>query len=118
MSRAQFFDCSAIEIAINYSFGSRRALFEAKWFATLVELHNDPNDDMFETVINSSDLQAERDIVHLNRTSLWFLCSVIQAIECGWIFQLNGNATLNFCCRVVDMISLGVNSLGAHNHTL
>jgi hypothetical protein len=71
-----------------------------------------------EVFIIGRDFQAERDIVNLNMTLQWFLCNVVQAIECWWIFQLNGDATFIFCSRIVDMISLGVNSLGAHNHTL
>jgi hypothetical protein len=45
------------------------ALYETRWFATFVALHNDPNYeyhlDMFETIIIGSDLQAELDIVNI-----------------------------------------------------
>ncbi len=56
--------------------------------------------------------------MQLNMTLPWFLCNVVQVSKCLWLFQLNGDATFNFCSRVVDMISLGVNYLGAQNHTL
>jgi hypothetical protein len=121
-SRAQLTVQQLQGITINNSFGYLWALTETKWFVTLVAQHNDPNDgnhlDMFEAVIIGRNLQAERDIVLLNTTSEWFLCNVLRAIECWWIFQLNGHATFNFCSRVVDIISLGVNYLCAHNHTL
>ncbi len=32
--------------------------------------------------------------------------------------DLNGDATLSFCRVAVDMIALGVNSVGNHNHPL
>ncbi len=37
-------------------------------------------------------------------------------IASEWIFQLNGDATFSFCHTAVDMIGLGVSSLGNHNH--
>ncbi len=58
---------------------------------------------MFEAVI--SDLLAEQDIVHKKMTSPWYRCNDLWVIACGWIVELNGNATFNFCLRVVDMIS-------------
>ncbi len=124
MSRAQLTVQQLKGITINDSFGSLRTfkLSETKWFATLVERHNDTNDDyhldMFETVVIGRDLQAEWNIVHLNMTSLWFLYNVLQAMEYGWIFQLNGDATFNFCRRVVDMISCAPRLPRAHNHAL
>jgi hypothetical protein len=33
-------------------------------------------------------------------------------------FKLNGDDTLSFCRVTVDMIGLGVNSIGNHNHPL
>ena len=44
--------------------------------------------------------------------------NVLRAISTGWVFQLNGDATVNFCKSAVDMIGLGVNSLGNHIHPL
>ena len=44
--------------------------------------------------------------------------NILRAIAAGWIFQLNADATFNFCRTAVDMIGFGVNSLGNHNHPL
>jgi hypothetical protein len=54
--------------------------------------------------------------VHINLTSLWFLFNLLRVIASGWVFQLNGDATFSFCRVAVDMIGLGVNSVGNHNH--
>ena len=59
---------------------------------------------------------AQRDIVHMNLTSLWFLFNLLRVIASGWVFQLNGDATFSFCRVAVDMTGLGVNSVGNHTH--
>ena len=48
------------------------------------------------------------------------LCVIyaFRAINAGWVFQLNSDATFNFCRQNVDMIGFGVNSLGCQNHSL
>ncbi len=66
----------------------------------------------------SRDLNAARDIVHINITSLWFLCNSIRQIGTGWVFQLNADATFSFYRAAVDMAGFGVNSVGNHNHSL
>jgi hypothetical protein len=59
-----------------------------------------------------------RDIIHINVSSPWWLLNAFRAINAGWVFQLNSDATFNFCRCKVDMIGFGVNSLGGHNHPL
>ncbi len=92
------------------------------WFRTLVERNNDPDDEyhfnLFSPVIIGREVQAANDILHLNVTTPWFLLNVLSGIATGWVFQLNGDATFSFCKSAVDMIGLGVNSLGKHNHPL
>ena len=75
---------------------------------------------MYSAFVIGRDLQvsAARDIVHINITSLWFLCNILRQIASGWIFQLNADATFSFCRSAVDMIGFGVNSVGSHNHPL
>ena len=104
---------------IDASYGS---LTQLMWFRTLIDRNNDPDDDfhfnLFKPVVIGRDIKAENDILHLNVTSPWFLFNALRAISTGWIFQLNGDATFNFCKTAVDMIGFGVNSLGKHNHPL
>ena len=107
---------------LDASFGSLTQLAEAKWFRSLVERNNDPDDefhlDLFSPVMIGRDIQAGNDILHLNITSPWFLLNVLRGIATGWIFQLNGDATFSFCKSAVNMIGFGVNSLGKHNNPL
>ena len=75
---------------LDASFGSLTQLAEAKWFRSLVERNNDPDDgshlDLFSPVIIGRDIQAGNDILHLNITSPWFLLNVLRGIATGWIF--------------------------------
>ncbi len=67
-------------------------------------------------VVIGRNLDAKRDIVHINLTSPWFLLNLLRVIVSRWVFQLNGDATFSFCRVAVDMSGLGVNSVGNHNH--
>jgi hypothetical protein len=73
---------------------------------------------MYSAFVIGRDLNAGRDIVHMNITSLWFLSNILRQITTGWIFQLNADATFGFFRIAVDMIGFGVNSVGSHNHPL
>ena len=106
-------------LVLDASYGS-----EAKWFRSLVKRNNDSDDeyhfDLFSPVIIGRNVQAANDILHLNITSPYFILNILRGIATGWIFQLNGDATFSFCKpeSSVDMIGLGVNSLGKHNNPL
>jgi hypothetical protein len=72
----------------------------------------------FRKLVTFPDINAERDIVHINITSRSFLFNILRQIASGWVFQLNGAATFSFYRNAVDMIGFGVNSVGNHNHPL
>ena len=82
---------------LDASYGSLTQLAEAKWFRSLVERNNDPDDeyhfDLFSAVIIGRDLQPANDILHLNLPSPWLFLNVLRGIATGWIFQLNGDAS-------------------------
>jgi hypothetical protein len=105
---------------INSSYGLLQKFSDKFWFPDLVARNNDGEDefhfDLFTPVVIGRNLDAQRDIVHMNLTSLWFLFNLLRVIASGWVFQLNGDATFSFCRVAVDMIGLGVNSVGNHNH--
>ncbi len=92
------------------------------WINSLITRHNDDSDsfhfDLFRPFVIGHDIKPERDIVHINITSPWFMCNVLRQIASGWIFQLNADDTYGFCRHSVDMIGLNVNSVGRHNHPL
>ncbi len=54
----------------------------------------------------------------MNITSLWFLFNTYRNVECGWMFQLNGNATYCINRAGVASLSLGFNSLGHVNYPI
>ncbi len=64
------------------------------------------------------DLNPSDDIVYIVLSSLWFLFNIYRNIECGWLFQLNGDATYCINRAGVSAISLGVNSLGHVNNPI
>jgi hypothetical protein len=121
-SRAQLTVKQLQGFNIDSSFGSLAQFADVKWFKTLVARHNDPEDEfhfnIYSAFVIGRDLNAARDIVHINITSLWFLSNILRQIATGWIFQLNADATFGFCRSAVDMIGFGVNSVGSHNHPL
>ena len=121
-SRAQLTVKQLQGFNIDSSFGSLAQFADVKWFKTLVARHNDPEDEfhfnIYSAFVIGRDLNAARDIVHMNITSLWFLSNILRQIATGWIFQLNADATFGFCRNAVDMIGFGVNSVGSHNHPL
>jgi hypothetical protein len=73
---------------------------------------------LFSAFVIGRDLNAARDIVHINVTSLWFLSNLLRQIATEWVFQFNADATFGFCRNAVDMIGVSVNSVGSHNHPL
>ena len=107
---------------INSTFGSLTQFSEVKWFRTLIDRNNNFDDDfhfdLFTPFVIGRGIDAKRDIVHINITSMWFLLNIFRLIACGWVFQLNADTTFSFCRAAVDMIGFGVNSVGNHNHPL
>ena len=107
---------------IDGSFGSLTRFANRINFSSLIDKHNDPTDeyhmDIFAPVVIGSDIKARHDVVHLNITSPWFLCNIFRSYMSGWSTQLNGDNTFGFCRSAVDMIGLGVNSIGGHNNPL
>jgi hypothetical protein len=105
---------------IDSSYGSLQKFSEKFWFADLVACNNDREGDfhfdLFTPVVIGRNLDAQGGIVHINLTSPWFLFNLLRVIASGWVFQLNGDATFSFCRVAVDIIGLGVNSVGNHNH--
>ena len=74
--------------------------------------------NLFEPIVIGMGIQAHRDVVHVNLSSPWFLFNVLRSYKCRWATQLNGDCTFNFCKVAVDMIGLGINSIGGHNNPL
>ena len=105
---------------INSTFGSLTQFSEVKWFRTLIDRNNNYDDDfhfdLFTPFVIGRGIDAKRDIVHINITSMWFLLNIFRLIACGWVFQLNADTTFSFCRAAVDMIGFGINSVGNHNH--
>jgi hypothetical protein len=62
---------------IDSTFGSLTQFADAKWLRTLLDRNNDPEDDfhfgLSSLAVIGRDINASRDIVHINLTSPWFL---------------------------------------------
>jgi hypothetical protein len=71
---------------------------------------------LFSAFVIGSDIKAERQVIHINFSSVWLLLNAVRAIETGWVVQLNGDATFGFCRADVDMIALGFCSFGGANN--
>jgi hypothetical protein len=73
-SRAQLTVKQLQGLNIDSSFGSLAQFTDVKWFKTFVARHNDPEDEfhfnMYKPFVIGRDLNAGRDIVHMNITSL------------------------------------------------
>ena len=93
---------------------------EKQDFHAALKRHNDPDDEycmpLFSAFVIGSDIKPERDAIHVNFSSAWFLANAIRALECGWVVQLNGDGTFGFCRADIDMLGLGFCSMGAANH--
>ena len=102
------------------SIGELIAWCETNDFYAAVRKHNDPADEyclpLYSAFVLGSDFKAEREAIHISVSSAWFLMNAIRALECGWVVQLNGDATFGFCRAAVDMIGLGFCSMGGANH--
>ena len=72
---------------IDGSFGSLTRFANRLNFRSLIEKHNDPTNeyhmDLFAPVVIGSEIQAQNDVVHLNITSLWFLCNIFRSYMSG-----------------------------------
>ena len=108
--------------AINDSFGSLTKFAKRLDVRALIDQHNDPEHDfhfdLFSPIILGADIKAQRDLVYLQVSSPWFIFNVFRSMMAGWGTQLNADATFGFCRSNLDMIGLGVNSMGAHNNPL
>ena len=71
------------------SFGALTQFVQQRWFASLLEKHNDEESDyhfdLFDVVVIGQDLSPEDDIVYMNTTSLWFLLNWLRNIAAGWL---------------------------------
>ena len=83
-SRTQLTQRKLEGLAIDTSYGSLTQLASAMWFRSLIDRHNDPDDEfhlnLFKPVIIGRDIKAENDILHLNISSPWFLFNALRAI--------------------------------------
>ncbi len=77
LSRAQSTIKQLQGFDIDNSFGSLTQFADAKWFRTLLDGNNDPEDDfhfdLYSPVVIGRDINASRDVVHINLTSPWCL---------------------------------------------
>ncbi len=62
------------------------------------------------------NVRAERQMIHVNISSLHSVLNAVHTIETGWRTQLNGDTMFKFCCAEVNTMELGFNSLGAVNN--
>jgi hypothetical protein len=69
---------------------------------------------LFSAFVIGSDIKAERQLSHINFSSVWLLLNAVRAIETVWVVQLNGDATFGFCSA--NMIALGFCSFGGANN--
>ncbi len=65
-----------------------------------------------------SQVSPERDIVHITFSAVWMILNAFRAIVAGWGFQLNGNVIDKLCCKNIDLVEFGVNSIPKHNNVL
>ena len=67
---------------------------ETNDFHAAVPRHNDPADEyclpLFSVFVIGHDIKPERQAIHVNLSSPWFLANAIRALESGWVMQLNG----------------------------
>ena len=107
---------------IEDTYGSYLRFAEQFSFRRLADQHNDPlhefHFDLYGPVVIGYDVKAHRNLLYLSISSIWFLLNIFRSYATGWATQLNGDATFNFCRVDVDMIGLGVNSIGGHNNPL
>ncbi len=77
----------------------------------MIQQHNEAERgfhlDLYAPVVIGHEFDAARDIVHINVSNPWWLLNAFRSINAGWVFQLNSDATFNFCCSQVDMIGFG-----------
>ena len=76
-SRAQLTMKQLQGLDIDSSYGSLQKFTDKFWFANLVARKNDRDDDfhfdLYSPVVIGRNLDPQRDIVHINMTSMWFL---------------------------------------------
>jgi hypothetical protein len=93
------------------------------WISSIQSsLDNDPYCDfcmdLFDPIGIGKDLYPSDDIVYTNIALLWFLFNIYRNIECGWMFQLNDDATYCINRDGVASLLLSVNSLGHMNNPI
>jgi hypothetical protein len=109
-------------VKLGDSFGALTSFFEKNDFRELVAKHNDPADSYhppcqrFDFVIIGGEVTAERDLLRLNFSSAWMLANFSPRYRRGLGFQLNADATSNFCRASVDLVEIGVNSIPCQNN--
>ena len=89
-------------------------------FDAALRKHNDLADEyclpLFSAFVLRSDIKQERQAIHINMSSPWFLLNAIRALECCWVMQLNEDGTFGFCRAAVEMLGLDFCSMGGANH--
>ena len=82
--------------------------------------HNDPEDayhfSLFEFVVLGSQISPERYIVRITSSCVWMILSAFRTIVAGWGFQLNGDVTSKLCCKNIELVEFGVNSIPKRNN--
>ncbi len=73
---------------------------------------------MYKPFIIGKHLNPGEDIVYMNMSSLYFLFNTFRNIECGCLFQLNGDVTYAINRTGVASLTLSVNSLGHVNNSI
>ena len=70
------------------SLGEIMGWCETQDFYVALNKHTDPADEycmpLFSAVVIGSDIKPERQAIHNNISSPWFLANDIRALECSW----------------------------------
>jgi hypothetical protein len=89
-------------------------------FYAALARHNNPAESscmpLFSAFVIGSDIKAERQLMHINFSSVWLLLNAVRAIETRWAVQLNWDATFGFCSANIDMNALDFCSFGGANN--
>ncbi len=87
--------------AIDDSYGDLLSFSLENDWDTLIQQHNEAERgfhlDLFAHVVIGHEFDAARDIIHINISIPCRQLNAFSAINAGWVFQLNAEATFNFC---------------------
>jgi hypothetical protein len=73
-------------------------------FYAALARHNDPSYTfcmpLFSAFVIGSGIKAERQLIHINFSSVWLLLNAVLAIGTGWATTIKTRwATTNVCCN-------------------